>query len=326
MIGHGKRTGVPRGNDGIVMKRRTSKRFVEQEIKAFLSASSYDETFIPGKSRDVSRPKITVVTPSYNQAEFLERTILSVLNQNYPNLEYIVIDGGSTDGSVDIINKYAKYLTYWVSDKDRGQSDAINKGFSQATGDLAAWQNSDDIYFPGALERVARAYAKTPGIDIYFGNMYTIDRDDNILHELRYTPFSVYSLLYDGWNITNQSAFFRSGMVREYSFNEGYRYAMDGDFFVRAGRDKRTFKFIHAPLGALRIHAKAKGEMISGSVGVSEWAQIRHREGIEMREDLPWETQYRLRKAICKARKLFYYAIQGDIDYIVRRARGLLRG
>ena len=116
-------------------------------------------------------PKISIVTPSYNQAEFLERTILSVLNQDYPNLEYIIIDGGSTDGSVEIIKKYEKYLAYWVSEKDKGQSDAINKGFQKSTGDILAWLNSDDTYLSGTLFKVVKAFQENPNADLIFGNI-----------------------------------------------------------------------------------------------------------------------------------------------------------
>ena len=107
---------------------------------------------------EISVPKISIVTPSYNQGQYLEKTIRSVLEQGYPNLEYIIIDGGSTDHSVEIIKRYEKYLKYWESEADRGQSHAINKGFEHATGDLFAWLNSDDYYMDDVFQRVAEIY------------------------------------------------------------------------------------------------------------------------------------------------------------------------
>ena len=126
-------------------------------------------------------PRITVVTPSYNQAEFLEETLRSVLLQHYPNLEYIVIDGGSTDGSVDILKKYDRFVTSWVSEPDKGQSHAINKGFARSRGEILCWLNSDDMLAPGALARVAGILSDTSSRGWLIGSSNTIDRDGHCI-------------------------------------------------------------------------------------------------------------------------------------------------
>src|SRR6185503_2948881 len=151
----------------------------------------------------------TIVTTSYNQADFLEETIRTVLLQNYPNLEYIVMDGGSKDGSVEIIRKYEKHLSYWTSEKDDGASDAIARGFQRATGSIMAYLNSDDPYLPGALNAVVKVFQQRPQCDFVFGNTYWTDPRGNVLAERRQTPFWPASYLYGGADMQQPSTFWK---------------------------------------------------------------------------------------------------------------------
>src|ERR1051326_2842776 len=143
-------------------------------------------------------PRITVITPSFNQAEFLAQTITSVLGQKYPNIEYMVIDGGSTDGSVDIIRRYEKDLAYWVSEKDRGQTHAINKGLRRATGEIIAYLNSDDYYLPSAFDRVAAHFRAHPDVDLIHGRCRTVDVGGNKTGE-RFGSITCYEEILDLW-------------------------------------------------------------------------------------------------------------------------------
>ena len=149
-------------------------------------------------------PTISIVTPSYNQATFIEDTIQSVLSQNYPNLEYIIMDGGSTDGTTDIIRRYEKHLAYWVSEKDHGTADAIRKGFERATGSILAYLNSDDIYLPGVLAAVSNSM-RNSAAEVVYGNTYWIDRNGQKLGERRQTRFAARGYLYGAFDLDRKS-------------------------------------------------------------------------------------------------------------------------
>lgn len=211
---------------------------------------------------DENRPKISVVTPSFNQAKFIEQTILSVVNQGYPNLEYIIIDGGSSDDSVEIIKKYEDRVAYWVSEKDDGFAHAINKGFARATGDIFCWVNSDDLLFPGSLEIIGKFFSQYHRVDMVFGDRHVIDADSKLIIKLRYYFYT--GLLFRfGKSIPQECAFWRKELFRKVGgLDEGFNYAIDLELwckFAKAGRIK------HIPfyLGAFRRHEEGKSSTLT---------------------------------------------------------------
>jgi len=203
------------------------------------------------------KPKISIVTPSFNQGRFLEETILSVLNQRYPNLEYIVIDGGSTDESVDIIRRYENRLTYWISEKDNGQVPAINKGLEQATGDIFAFINSDDVYLPGAFAAVAEYFENYPECEWVCGD--TMMFGDGYATELMQTvvPRSAAHCLSWAYNAAQPGHFWKRELV-EGGFDESWRYDFDHDLYVRLLLTGHSCEHMPLPVAAYRLHAVSK--------------------------------------------------------------------
>ncbi|MCG3206504.1 MAG: hypothetical protein FOGNACKC_00103 [Anaerolineae bacterium] len=184
-----------------------------------------------------SLPTITIITPSLNQGRFLEQCIQSVLNQEYPRLQYIIIDGGSTDDSLDIIQKYQAHLSTWLSEPDQGQSDAINKGMRLASGELVAWLNADDFYLPNALAVAAQAYVGQPGASFYFGNGYRVNRQGQVKrpHFRRWPYIFNRSALIFGLNYILQPATFinRRWLEQAGHLSLKLHYGLDTDLWLR---------------------------------------------------------------------------------------------
>ncbi len=240
-----------------MIKPNLAKKTIE--LKEFLKTRKPDLCFLSSLITKENLPKISVITPSFNQAKYIERTILSVLNQNYPKLEYIIIDGGSNDGTLEIIKKYESEIAYWVSEKDRGQTHAINKGLRLATGDLVAFQNSDDVYMPGAFAAVATAYMLKPDVDVIYGDFFHIDESDNIIDEQLLIQARLWMQVYLGTQIHNQAAFWKKELHSYLGFmDEVYTFCMDYDFFTRLLEAGCIVQHISKYLGAFRHHADAK--------------------------------------------------------------------
>ena len=236
---------------------------------------------------EVKYTKITVVTPSYNQAQFLERTILSVLNQNYPNLEYIIIDGGSTDGSVEIIKRYESKLAYWVSEPDRGQSHAINKGWKMSSGQILAYLNSDDTYRDGALFSIAKYFTKHHEVDMVYGDVYVIDEMDRLVYPFICAEFNLQRYIKDcNYFIPQQAVFFRRQIFEKVGLlDENLHFKMDRDYFIRIGM-KGCVKRIPHYLAHFRTHPAAKSTPQNTKKARREFISIRQKYGGAF--SVPW--------------------------------------
>jgi glycosyltransferase involved in cell wall biosynthesis len=235
-------------------------------------------------------PRITVVTPSYNQGMFLEATVQSILLQGYPNLEYIVIDGGSEDDSVQVIKKYERGIAYWHSRKDYGQADAINQGMRLATGDILCWLNADDLYLPGTLLEVARQFKEVIGkTHLLYGSALTMREDgENLDGGSRVAAaFNPSVLTYCDYVVQPSSFWTRELWLETGELNVNYHYAFDWEWFIRASK-RVQFQHFHRFFSIYRLHSSQK----TGTGGSARMHEIN--EIIERFASDYWKRLYRI--------------------------------
>jgi len=226
----------------------------------------------PGPPR-LDAPRFAIVTPSFNQARFVRATVDSVLSQNYPNLAYVVQDGGSTDETKDLLGAYGDRLS-WTSAPDGGQTAAINAGFGTVSGDIMAYLNSDDLLLPGSLEAVADAFARHPDVDIIYSHRIIIDEAGHEVGRWVLPPHDRQAI---GWAdyLPQETMFWRRRVWDAIGpFDESFRYAMDWDFILRADRAGFRFKRLPLFLGCFRVHEAQKTTAIN-EVGMMETARLR---------------------------------------------------
>jgi glycosyltransferase involved in cell wall biosynthesis len=226
----------------------------------------------------MKQPLVSIITPSYNQGRFIRATIESVLSQDYPSIEYIIMDGGSTDETASIATEYGSRLIF-ISEPDRGQSHAINKGFRMARGEVVSWLNSDDIILPGAVSHAVRAFERMPSLRAVYGEGYLIDYDGNVTSRFPATePFNLWKLIYLSDFILQQTVYFRRSVFDEIGFlDENLHWGLDWDLLIRIGK-RFPIHYIPEYMGCLREYQAAKS-FSGGHARVRELLAIMRRHG-----------------------------------------------
>jgi len=205
-------------------------------------------------------PLVTIVTPSFNQGQFIEDTILSVLNQTYKNIQYIIVDGGSTDNTMEVVNKYADRIDIIIHEKDKGQSDAINKGFKLAKGELVGWLNSDDILYPDCVEKIVELYVNKPDGAIYHCSILDWINENGVFVDRKYAsiPNKEYLLNYNR-SIIQQGSFYPKKLVEKINYlDEKIYYCMDLELWLRLLNYGNIYSLNEKPFSAFRIHSGTK--------------------------------------------------------------------
>lgn len=262
-------------------------------------------------------PRISVVMPSFSQVKFIEQSILSVLNQDYTNIEFIIVDGGSLDGTTDIISKYQDYISYWVSEPDHGQSDALNKGFARATGDIYCWLNSDDLFLPGAFSRAVSALSLNPDKSVIFGDWLSVDEDGEVLDLNHAFDFNLNHFKYEGFHLNAQSMFWRSEVHKAFGgFDLSLYNTMDYQMILEFGINQGQSAFLRLPvvLGAFRRYEGQK------TAGCTTRVVDEHQ---RMAQRYDYKEKYtvtgKLKRLLFRFRRAFWYLKRGGVRLISRR-------
>lgn len=240
------------------------------------------------------KPLVSIITPSFNQGKFLEETIHSVLNQNYENIEYIIVDGGSSDNTVEIIKKYQSRLALWVSEPDKGQTDAINKGFNRASGEILAWLNSDDVYSPGAVSDAVNYLIDHPQIGMVYGDLDFIDENGKVIGKFNAAQTDLPRLRRGYVHIPQPSAFFRAEHWKKVGpLDPSFFFAMDYDLWTRLATVSEIKYLPGTTWAKFRLHSDGK-TINADDRCWPEMLRVHYREGGK-----PWEPivlKYWLRK------------------------------
>jgi glycosyltransferase involved in cell wall biosynthesis len=254
----------------------------------------------------MSKPLVSVVIPSFNQAQFLPLTLESVLSQEYQPMEVWVVDGGSTDGSVDIIRQYESRLAGWVSEPDRGQADGINKGFAKCRGNIVAWLNSDDVYQPGAIAAAVQAFEQHPDAALVYGDVISTDEHGQVINVMRYGDWGLADLM--RFEIIGQPAVFmrRSALEQAGGLDLDYHYLLDHHLWLRVGQ---RGKMVHIPelWAAARFHPAAKNRAHAAEFGAEAYRIV----------DWMLEEQGLVDQTLCDFRRIMAGAHRINARYLL---------
>jgi glycosyltransferase involved in cell wall biosynthesis len=265
-------------------------------------------------------PRISVVTPSFNQGRFLRETLDSIHSQGYPNLEHIVIDGGSTDESRDLLVEYDQLLAYWVSEKDDGQTDAIARGFERASGEILCWLNSDDVFLPGALAAVGEVFSRRSEVSFLYGDAIWIDENGGFIKEKKEQAFSRFVICWDHNFIPQPSTFWRADLYRRAGgVDRSFNLAMDADLWLRMAEISEPIH-LSRPLSQMRFYGEQKNTRMREQ-SLAEMRRLRDR----YYPNTPsWEAK--VRKAGARLARVAGKALAGGYSLAEIASSGVLFG